>query len=109
MGADLFPPLIAYARIAPEHILGIEVPLDADQAVVIVAPEGMLPIGLGGAGLDARKTRTCQNTAFYKLPAVHSLMAGSSHLVHIRPGVGGELPQRLDDVGYGLELLGPQG
>ena len=64
----------------------------------------LLAFTLGGG---RRAAATCSTGS--PRPWISSWRTGFSHLVHVRPGVGSELPQRLDDVGYRLELLGSQG
>ena len=51
---NLMPPLVPHAGITPEHIVRIHGTLDADEAVVVRAPELMLPVRLMGVGLQRK-------------------------------------------------------
>lgn len=49
--SDLLPTLIPYARVTPQDVVRVDLALDLDEAIVVVAPELVLPVGLERCGL----------------------------------------------------------
>lgn len=54
---DLLPPLVPDTRVAPEDIMRVHAALDLPEALVILAPEDLLPIWLVNVGLDGQHSR----------------------------------------------------
>lgn len=52
--AALGPALVADAGVAPEHVVGVDGALDGQQALVVIAPEAALPVGLAAVVLRPR-------------------------------------------------------
>jgi hypothetical protein len=56
--AHLLPAFIPHTRVAPEDVVGVNLALDLEQPLVVVAPELVLPVGLEGEALSVESYKS---------------------------------------------------